>query len=61
MSDNKGGDRSMTTFPLSAMVGRQKLWLALILNTIDPSIDGVLAWTQRYRQIYCHERGMHKA
>ncbi|GAC1662723.1 MAG: hypothetical protein NVS9B9_24480 [Ktedonobacteraceae bacterium] len=51
----------MTTFPLSAMVGRQKLWLALILNTIDPSIDGVLAWTQRYRQIYCHERGMHKA
>jgi magnesium chelatase subunit I len=31
-----------TVFPFSALVGQEKMKLALILNVIDPSIDGVL-------------------
>ena len=37
----------MTTFPFSAMVGQQKMRLALILNAIDPSIGGVLLCGRR--------------
>ncbi len=37
----------MTTFPFSAMVGQQKMRLALILNAIDPSIGGVLVCGHR--------------
>ena len=29
-------------FPFSALVGQEKMKLALILNVIDPTIDGVL-------------------
>ena len=37
----------MTTFPFSAMVGQQKMRLALLLNAIDPSIGGVLICGRR--------------
>ncbi len=37
----------MATFPFSAMVGQQKMRLALLLNTIDPSIGGVLICGRR--------------
>jgi magnesium chelatase subunit D len=37
----------MATFPLSAMVGQQKMRLALILNAINPSIGGILICGRR--------------
>ena len=37
----------MTPFPLSALVGQQKMQLALILNAIDASIGGVLICGKR--------------
>lgn len=37
----------MTLFPLSALVGQQKMQLALILNAIDASIGGVLICGKR--------------
>ncbi len=37
----------MATFPFSAMVGQQKMRLALLLNAIDPSIGGVLICGRR--------------
>src|SRR5260370_20257917 len=38
---------NMTTFPFSAIVGQQKMRLALLLNAIDPSIGGVLICARR--------------
>ena len=37
----------MAIFPLSAMIGQQKMRLTLILNAIDPSIGGVLICGRR--------------
>lgn len=37
----------MAGYPLSAMVGQQKMQLALLLNAIDPSIGGVLICGRR--------------
>src|SRR5258708_34862802 len=47
MDSTQRGSENMTTFPFSAIVGQQKMRLALVLNAIDPSIGGVLICGRR--------------
>ena len=44
----------MYTYPFSALVGQDKMTLALILNAIQPAIGGVLdSGRKRDGQVYC--------